>query len=635
MRAIVFGTAGHIDHGKTSLVAALTGVDCDRLPEEKRRGITLVLGFAPMADPEGELELSFIDVPGHERLVHTMIAGAGGIDRALLVVAADEGIMPQTREHLDILHLLGVAGGVVALTKSDLLDPDLVELRTLEIREALAGGPLGDASVVACSALAGTGIEMLRRAVLECARDVVRRVDPDRPFRLSVDRAFSVPGAGTVVTGTARWGSVRVGDELLALPSRHQLRVRGIEVHGGSRPDASVAERVAISLAGATVAELPRGEQLLGAGSWPCGRRLAIEVELLPGSPPLGEGERVWVHLLAARIAGRVERCHPRPLPPGSRGRVVVSLASELFAAPGDRVVLRRLSPAQTLGGGLVLDSDPPRLRRKDSGQLAELPGPGPRTPELLQCLVDRAGIAGLTPDELASRLGTRPAGIEAALGQLLAAGSTVATRTQPPVLLPRCALDLVRDRARELLEAAGGTGLPVAELLSRLLGDAPDRVRAFVTEELRRQGVLREVAGRALAAEGPVLADALVAAVEELYRKAGLEAPSPEEAARQLAANPKTVDGLVRYLIDARRLARVGGKWVLHRELLDSIAASVQSWDVTSFDIGQFKDRFGLTRKLAIPILEWLDTQRVTRREGERRRVLPARAGTPPAAKA
>jgi selenocysteine-specific elongation factor len=632
MRAIVFGTAGHIDHGKTSLVAALTGVDCDRLPEEKRRGITLVLGFAPMADPAGELEISFIDVPGHERLVHTMIAGTGGIDRALLVVAADEGIMPQTREHLDILRLLGVGGGVVALTKADLLDVDLIELRTLEIREALAGGPLQDAPVVACSALTGSGIQTLRQTVLDCAHEVIRRPEPDRPFRLSIDRAFSVPGAGTVVTGTARWGRVGVGDELVALPSRRVVRVRGIEVHAENRTEAGIAERVALSLAGVTVAELPRGQQLLGAGSWPCSRRLALDVELLPGSPPLGEGDRIWVHLLAARIGGRVERSHPQPIAPGGRGRVVVKLVSELFSAPGDRVVLRRLSPAETLGGAVVLDTDPPRFRRRNCALLDELPGPGARSPELLQRLVDRAGISGATPTELAERLGMCPPGIEAPLGQLLAAGTAVATRTQPPVLLSRRALDGVRESARQLLAAAGSTGVPMAELTSRLLGDAPDRVRAFVMEELRRQGGLREVAGRAVGADQPALADTLAAGVEELYRRAGFEAPSPEEAARQLSANPKTVDGLVRYLIDASRLARVGGKWVLHRDLLDSIGASLREWGVESFDIAEFKDRFNLTRKLAIPILEWLDTQRVTRREGERRRVLPPRAGTPSA---
>jgi selenocysteine-specific elongation factor len=250
MRTVVFGTAGHIDHGKTSLVRALTGVDCDRLPEEKRRGITLVLGFAPLADPRGELEVSFIDVPGHERLVHTMIAGAGGIDRALLVVAADEGVMPQTREHLDILALLGVRGGVVALNKADLLEADLIELRREEVAEALRGGPLAGAPLVVCSASTGSGVESLRDVLLACARGVMREEERHRPFRMAVDRSFSLPGIGTVVTGTARWGRVRTGDELLALPTGRSVRVRGVQVHGASREEARPGERTALRLAG-------------------------------------------------------------------------------------------------------------------------------------------------------------------------------------------------------------------------------------------------------------------------------------------------------------------------------------------------------------------------------------------------
>ncbi len=628
MRAVAFGTAGHIDHGKTSLVKALTGVDCDRLPEEKRRGITLVLGFAPLPDPAGEVELSFIDVPGHERLVHTMIAGAAGIDRALLVVAADEGMMPQTREHLSVLDLLGVRGGVVALTKADLVAADAVEALRNQLAAELAGGPLAGAPVIACSVVSGDGIEAVREAVLACARGAVRREDPHRPFRMAVDRVFSVAGAGTVVTGTAQWGRVTTGDELTALPGGAAVRVRGVQVHGQPRPEAGSGERVALGLAGASVAELPRGEQLLSGSGWAAARRLAVELRLLPGGA-LAEGDRVWVHVLAARVLARVERTHPAELAPGERGRAIVRLARPVFAVPGDRVVLRRISPAATVGGGEVLDPQPERLRRQEAAALALLPRPWAQLPETLERWIGRAGAHGAAAAELAARLGVREAGLEAALGRLITAGTVVVARPRPVLLVHADAVAATRTRAAAIVREAGATGVPLAEFTARALPDGGERLREFFLADVRRAGVLREVAGRVFAADAAPLEDALAARVAELYRRAGLEAPSPGEAAAALAADPKTVEGVVRFLVDGKRLARVGGKWIVHREALDGITASLREWGVESFDVPAFKERFGLTRKLAIPILEWLDSERVTRREGERRRLLRPR---PPA---
>jgi selenocysteine-specific elongation factor len=632
VRAVVFGTAGHIDHGKTSVVKALTGVDCDRLPEEKRRGITLVLGFAPFADPEGELELSFIDVPGHERLVHTMIAGAAGIDRALLVVAADEGVMPQTREHLDILELLGVRGGVVALTKADLLGPTALQARRQELLAALAEGPLAGSPVIPCSAVSDTGLGPLREAILQCARGVVREEEPHRPFRLAVDRVFTLPGVGTVVTGTAHWGRVREGDELLALPGDLPVRVRGVQVYGESRPEAVAGERVALRLAGASVQELPRGEQLLSSGNWRPAQRLALSVRLV-GEATLTEGDRVWLHLLAARVPARVERLHPFGLAAAASGRAILRLARPVFAVPGDRVVLRRVSPMSTLGGGEVLDVQPPRLRRREAAALAELPRPWQDLPATVLGWVAQAGPKGAAASTLAARLGVREAGLEALLGRLVAEGALAVAQTRPPLLVQRRVVMGILEKAREVLTASGSVGLPLAELLARVVPTEAGRLRNFYLDELRRSGVLREVAGRAFAGDTAPLEDALAARVAELYRQAGFEAPSPGEVAAVLGADPRVVQGVVGFLVDQKRLARVGGKWVVHRELLDEVAAAVQAWAVESFEVGAFKERFGLTRKLAIPILEWLDSQRVTRREGDQRRIVRRRAGTTPLA--
>jgi selenocysteine-specific elongation factor len=627
MRAVVFGTAGHIDHGKTSLVLALTGVDCDRLPEEKRRGITLVLGFAPLTDPAGELEVSFIDVPGHERLVHTMIAGAGGIDRALLVVAADEGVMPQTREHLDVLDLLGVRGGIVALNKADLLDEELLSVRMEEVRDALAGGPLAGAPIVPCSALRGTGVEELRREVLACAREVTRDVERHRPFRIAVDRVFTMPGAGTVITGTARWGAVRPGDELLATPSGRRLRVRAVQVHGHSRDQGRAGERVALSLAGASVEEIPRGEQLLGVGPWRAADRLAVRVRALPGADTLREGDQVWVHLLAARSLGRIVRLYPDGLEGGSQGWAVLRLGRPVFAAPGDRLVLRRVSPARTVAGGTVLDPDPPRFRHKEAAALSSLPDPRADLPAAIVAWARAAGPSGISVPELSARLGATEEGIETPLGMLVGSRDVQVANVRPPVLVAREQIESARARARAVLEEAGSLGLSLAELLARVVDPEAARLKEFLLADLRRAGLFREVGGRAMTGSGDSLEEELAGRVEALYREARFDAPSPEEAAVRLGASPKVVEGVIRYLLDRRRLARVGGKWVLYRGLLEEVSESLRSWGVERFDVGQFKDRFSLTRKLAIPILEWLDSERVTRREGELRRVLPRRA--------
>jgi selenocysteine-specific elongation factor len=334
----------------------------------------------------------------------------------------------------------------------------------------------------------------------------------------------------------------------------------------------------------------------------------------------------VSLHLLAARILARVERLVPGELGPGEAGRAVLRLARPTFAAPGDRIVLRRVSPARTLGGGRVLDPLAAPVRRRDAARLEALPDPGADLPAALAAWIDEAGGGGVELAGLAARAALTEGALAAPLGRLLEAGPITAVKGQPPVLLARRHLKAAREQAAALLEAAGGVGVPLAELLSRVLPAGAERLRDAYLEDLRQAGVLREVAGRALAAHLAPLEDPLAAAIERLYREARFDAPSPQEAAARLAANPKAVEGMVGFLVARGRLARVGGKWVLHREILDEVAASLRAWGVESFEVGAFKERFALTRKLAIPVLEWLDSERVTRREGDRRRVLPPR---------
>lgn len=627
VKAVVFATAGHIDHGKTSLVHALTGVWCDRLKEEQERGITLVLGFAPLVDPEGEVEVSFVDVPGHERLVHTMVAGAGGVDRALLVVAANEGIMPQTREHVAILNLLGIQSGIVALTKADLVSPLQLEERKRELATFLKNGPLASAPIIPCSSTTGEGIQELKAAILHEARRAQREADPHRPFRLGVDRVFSMPGAGTVVTGTARWGEVRVGGEVWVFPPGRTVRVRSLQVHGQERQQATAGERVALALAGVKVEEVPRGAQVVSVGPWEPTVRLALEVTWLSEEPGLAEGQRLWLHLSSSRTVATVERVTAPPVG-GKPPRALVRLAKPTLAFPEDRVILRRLTPAATVGGGVVLDSSLPRLSRRQLRMLEELPPPSHRR-ELVRALVERAGKTGMSLSQLAARLGLLPQGLHGLLGELEALGHIVLLPGKDPLALPRQTVSQVLVEAATLLKEKGEMGLTAGELAQALGLGVAKNVRGFYLQKLLAEGVAREENGRYFQANLKPLASPLAEKVEALYRQAYLAAPSPEEAAAHLSAPPKAVESLIQLLVSQGRLVRVGGKWILHRQVLDEIVASLRSWGVERFEVGEFKERFGLTRKLAIPILEWLDTQRVTRREGDVRRILPTLRGT------
>jgi len=632
---VVWGTAGHIDHGKTTLIKALTGTDCDRLPEERERGITIDLGFAQLT--EGDLQLHFVDVPGHERLVHTMIAGASGIDLALLVVAADEGVMPQTREHLEVIRLMGVPGGAVALTKIDLVDDDLAELAVEEIREFLAATPFAAAPVVTVSAHTGVGLEDLRKVLFDQAREVRPRQVAGRPFREPVDRVFSLTGAGTVVTGTSLWGALEVGSEVVIYPAGASARVRRLHVHGAERERVEAGERVALNLANIPRGDLKRGDQILSPGPWEVTRMITVRLELLASAPgPLDEGDEVEVHALAARVPARIDRLAERPLQPGNRATAQLSLRDPMLLVPGDRLVLRRPSPVNTFAGGRVLDTRLGRWRRRDSEALNDLPGVQRSAwPDLLLSWVERAGLKAPTVPEIAGRLGVLPEAVEATLGRLLDEGSIRALPTQPRRLVASTSLaQLARHAAVELRERLSGeevsAGVPARDFAASLLPRAALGLSEVYLEELRGQGALELHEGRVVPAGSDrhmtAAGEELTRKIEALYRAEGFAAPSPGEAAQRLGAKPATVEGICRYLLQRHRLVRLDGKYLIHRAALDEIARGVREWGVESFAVGEFKERFGLTRKLAIPLLEWLDSERVTVRQGDRRKILHRR---------
>ncbi|HKO59083.1 MAG TPA: selenocysteine-specific translation elongation factor, partial [Thermoanaerobaculia bacterium] len=405
----IVGTAGHIDHGKTSLVRALTGIDTDRLPEEKRRGITIDLGFASWFTDD--YQIGFIDVPGHERFVKNMLAGVGGIDSALLVVAADESIKPQTREHFAICRLLAIPTGVVAITKSDLVDRDIMELVRLEIEELVAGSFLDGKPIVPVSSTTGAGLDDLRAALLASVASVDDRDATTRVFRLPVDRVFTMKGFGSVITGTTYSGRIEVESEVEVLPGAMRSRARAIQVHGEPREHASAGERTSMNLADLALEDLHRGQQLVEPSTLRTSQVITARLELLPDAKPLKEQTRIRFHHLASELLGTIRFVDGTTgeLQPGGSAFVQVRLESPVVAVAGDRFVIRRYSPAFTIGGGVILDAHLPKLSRGTRGEiLATLAGAS--LIDRVELMAKLAGVRTLSVSEVQARTGIRVA---------------------------------------------------------------------------------------------------------------------------------------------------------------------------------------------------------------------------------
>ena len=483
-RRIVVGTAGHIDHGKSLLVKALTGIDPDRLKEEKERGITIDLGFASLALPGGIL-LGFVDVPGHERFVRNMLAGVGGIDLVLLVIAADESIKPQTREHFDICRLLRIPHGIVVLTKSDLVEPEILDLVRLEVREFVSGSFLEKAPVLAVSAKTGDGLEDLRQALAAAAADVPAR-PAGRVFRLPVNRSFSIKGFGTVVTGTMIAGRVAVGDEIEILPAGLRARVRGLEVFGTSCPDALAGQRTAVNLQGVETSSVVRGNLLAPPGAFVPSRLIDVRLEALHGEAGISDQMRVRFHHLSAEVAGRIRLAGRERLEPGETAPAQIRLSWPVVALPGDRFIVRRPSPAATLGGGVVLDNAPRKLRVSGFPEALrrwanlESPEPGVRLREMIRS----AGPGGLGAGALRARSGLELPALLEALRRDLAAGEVLRVPGEPPHFLDGAVFGALQVDVEKALESFHRSnplqvGLSKEEIRSRLLppgagGDFP-----------------------------------------------------------------------------------------------------------------------------------------------------------------
>jgi selenocysteine-specific elongation factor len=661
MKSIIVGTAGHIDHGKTALVKALTGIDADRLVEEKRRGITIDLGFAHMdlPEPNGEtLRLGFVDVPGHERFVRNMLAGAGGIDLVLLVIAADEAIMPQTREHFDILQLLGVQRGITVLSKSDAVDAETLEVVRLEVEEFLRGTFLDNPkSIIAVSSLTGAGLEDLKRAMVAAAAEVRPR-DSHAMARLPIDRVFTMKGFGTVVTGTLVAGTIRREDELEVFPAGRRVRVRGAQVHGQTAEAAVAGQRTALNLAGASTEDLSRGMTLAPPAMFEATRRADVRLRLLPSTPrPLKDRSRVHFHSYTMETVAEIvllEWKELDPTPSASSGQAFVKNAKvghptfslghpqvlpgqEAFARlklpeaalllPGDRFIIRQFSPVVTIGGGVVLDAAPMPRMPGHGGFLEILAGGDGEA--ILRARIARRQHEGISISRLVAETGWTRNRIETQLAPAVRAGAVVRAGE---IFLHSPALEALK---LQIVRAAADFhgknplvgGISREELRARV--DAIPEVFEAVAAMLIRDKKI-EVAGELmrLPGLGVVMKDEEAASkkkIEDAFAAAGLKVPALQEVLAGLRVDKVRAQKIVTLLLRDKALVKISDELVFHRSALEELRKQMAAYKAKSakIDVAKFKELTGVTRKYAIPLLEYLDRERVTKRIGDMREIL------------
>ncbi|MGC2182677.1 MAG: selenocysteine-specific translation elongation factor [Terriglobales bacterium] len=635
MKSVIVGTAGHIDHGKTALVKALTGIDADRLEEEKRRGITIDIGFAhlELTLPDGEtLRLGFVDVPGHERFVRNMLAGVGGIDLVLLVIAADESIKPQTREHFDICRLLSVRRGIAVLTKSDLVDRETLDVVKLEVEEFLRNSFLDPAhsSVVAVSSLTGTGLDDLRQALIKAAAEIPARNSSALP-RLPVDRVFTMKGFGAVVTGTLVSGTIRKEDELEVFPVGQCVRVRGIQVHGQSAEQAVAGQRTALNLARVTTQEMARGMVLAPPATFHTASRLHVSLTLLPTAKPMKDRARVHLHAHTFETIATVvlfgERSGQKQILPGETALAQLRLAEPTLLLPGDRFIIRQFSPVVTIGGGVVLDASPvPRMTGLESFLQTLAAGD---SQSILRARIARRSHAGITIAELIAETGWTRQEIETFLSA--PAWSAAVSRIGDRVV----DLPAMEQLESLIIEAVAGfhrknplvAGISKEELRNQTR--ASSEVFAAALDMLVRERKL-QVAGEIvhLSGRGVVMKDEEAESqkiIERAFALAGLKVPALKDVLGGLKVDRARAQKIVTLLLRDKILVKISEDLVFHRDALLDLRQRMSSEKAKSpkIDVARFKDLTGVTRKYAIPLLEYLDREHVTRRVGDERLIL------------
>lgn len=627
MKHIIMGTAGHVDHGKTTLVKRLTGVDTDRLKEEKQRGITIELGFAPLHLSDGQC-IGIVDVPGHEKFIRNMLSGSTGIDFVLFVIAANEGVMPQTREHMDILRLLGVQNGVVALTKIDMVDPEWLELVREDVRDFLAESPLAGAKICEVSAVTGQGIPELMQEIEAVAAQVADRSSRGAA-RLPIDRVFSLSGFGTIVTGTLWKGTIELGQSMELFPSRQSVRVRSIQVHGEKRAAASAGERVAVNLTGVQKQEIPHGSWLSVAGALSNQYLIDIRLELLKSAPPLEHRARVHVHHGTNEVLAKVSLLDRDVLLPGESGFAQLELEEPLCPLQGDRVILRFYSPVYTIGGGVVLNPNARKHKRLDAKELEHLAALSSSDPcQRLLSAAEKSIRVWSTADITAFFSGDAPMA-ETSAQQLAADGSLVPLGSAD--YIAASALEELKTQALERLRAYCAAyplrpGMQPGELWSalKLPGIAPE-ARPLLEAALRADSRFAAADGVLCPAGYVPAPDARTEKCIQDIRRALESAGRMPPAWSSLTAGmkPKDSSELLLWFLRRGELARIEDDVVYPTAVLTDAETALRESTGSSFTLSEARDALGISRKYAIYILDWLADNGRLRRDGDDRRWL------------
>ena len=632
MKSIVVGTAGHIDHGKTALVKALTGIDADRLEEEKRRGITIDLGFAHMDLPAldgGTLHLGFVDVPGHERFVRNMLAGVGGIDLVLFVIAADESIKPQTREHFDILQLLGVSRGITVLTKSDAVDPETLDVVRLEVEEFLRGTFLESsrAPIIAVSSLTGANLDELKGSIAVAAAEVQAR-DSEALARLPIDRVFTMKGFGTVATGTLISGTIRKEEELQVLPGRDRVRVRGVQVHGHDAEKAVAGQRTAVNVAGPSTADLTRGMTLAPPDTFAATNVIDVKIRLLASAPrSLKNQSRVHFHCNTMETVAEIVLHERKEIARGTEVLARLKLAAAALLLPGDRFIVRQFSPVITIGGGVVLDAAPTSRKFLPDRNLEILAGADAAAKLLVR--IGRRSFHGITVADLEKESGWRRGVIQAAIAGAVQARQVIRVGE---VLLSSDAWEGMKKQVMAALNDFHRSnplvgGINKEEL--RAQGGASQIVFQAILQQLAQEkklalsGDLVNLAGR-----GVVMKDEEAESkkkIEEAFAAAALKVPALNEVLAGLKIDKVRAQKIVTLLLRDKVLIKLSDELVFHRSALEDLRKRLAAHKAksASIDVATFKELTGVSRKYASPLLEYLDRERVTRRVGDKRQIL------------
>ena len=632
MKHVIIGTAGHVDHGKTLLVKALTGIDTDRLVEEKKRGITIELGFAHLDFDDGT-QAGIVDVPGHEKFIKNMLAGAGGIDLAMLVVAADEGFMPQTVEHLGILSLLGIQDGLVVITKADMVDPEWVEMVKDDVAAQVEGTFLEGKPVFTVSAYTGQGIAELREALKQLVHKASEK-NLRTPFRLPIDRVFSVDGFGTVVTGTLIEGSVSEGDMAEILPTGVEARVRNLQVHGKDVDTAFAGQRVAVNLAGIRKADLTRGDTIAKPGSVKVSLMLDVRLQNLKNSQRtiLNNSQVHLYHGSAVRLA-KVVLLDRDALQPGENCYAQLRMTEEIAAKPGDRFVIRFFSPLETIGGGMVLDDCPRRHKRNDPHvlEILAIKEGGSGDEKLMQTVAEH-GHSLPTLEKLASQLNRETEELKEELDALCQGGKLL--EPLPGRYLSGAVFDKLWDNCRGLLEQYHKqnplhAGMKVAELRQKLFKATDQAIADAILAAMAQEGKIKAVSDRYALADFSVHLTKRQNNIREkllqIYRKAGLEVPGLDEVYASFPPNEQgDCKQVVESMVTGGELVLLTPQLCIHRQVYDDICEKTKAFmaEHPELTLAEFRDLLGTSRKYALAVLEYYDKNKILKKDGDIRRL-------------